>query len=165
MIFTGKIDRVLKSEQSTIISFEVPNYQAYMFKEIKPIDYRIELKEVKSKKTLQQNNYAWALMTEIAKQLDIFPEPEDVYLQVVKKAKIKTEYIMVENNEQVLERLKKVFRAMIERDKRISEKGKEMIVLECSYGMSTFDKEEMSRFIEALLHYAMEVGIHVEYQF
>ncbi len=162
MNLTGKIDRVLKSTNYSIVSFTVPNYQADWLQELSTDEtYKIEIKKAKSKRTLQQNNYAWALMTEIAKQLDLYPDAESVYLTIVKMAKIKTEHIMSLDNENVVLSLKKAFRAVIKVDER-DYNGKQMAVYECCYGMSTFEKDEMIRFIDVLLDYATQNGITVD---
>lgn len=158
---TGKLDRIIPTEKQAIVSFIIPRYQADRLKDMTPDDYAIEIKPPKSRKTMQQNNYAWALMTEIARELDIFPSPEHVYAQIIKMAKISTEHIMALDNEKVLNGLKKSFRSVIKVDDR-DYNGKQMAVYECCYGMSTFDKDEMIRFIDSLLNYASQVGIKVE---
>jgi len=161
MIITGKLDRVLKDDRNAIVSFSIPYFQAKWLDELTDETYKIEIKKVKSKKSLQQNNYAWAIMSEIAKSLDLYPDSESVYLQVVKMAKIQTEYIMTLNDEGVVKSLKKAFRAVIKVDER-DYNGKQMAVYECCYGMSTFDKDDMIRFIDVLLDYATKNGISVD---
>lgn len=161
MVITGKLDRILKDGQKTIVSFVIPNYQSKWLVELTDEDYKIEIKKVKSKKSLQQNNYAWAIMGEIASTLDLYPDSESVYLQIVKMAKIKTEYIMALDDEGVINSLKKAFRVIKKVDDR-DYNGKQMGVFECSYGMSKFDKEEMVRFIDVLLDFATKNGISVD---
>lgn len=161
MIITGKLDRILKDNTNAIVSFSIPYYQVKYLDELEDEQYKIEIKKVKSKKSLQQNNFAWALMTEIAKTLDLYPDAEAVYLSVVKMAKIKTEYIMALDDENVVRSLKKAFRAVIKVDDR-DYNGKQMGVYECCYGMSTFEKDEMTRFIDVLLDYANQNGVNVD---
>ena len=161
MIITGKLDRVLKDDRNAIVSFSIPYFQAKWLDELTDETYKIEIKKVKSKKSLQQNNYAWAIMSEIAKSLDLYPDSEAVYLQIVKMAKIQTEYIMALDDEGVVKSLKKAFRAVIKVDER-DYNGKQMAVYECCYGMSTFDKDDMIRFIDVLLDYATKNGISVD---
>lgn len=108
MIITGKLDRILKDNQNAIVSFSIPHFQAKWLDELDYDTYKIEIKKVKSKKSLQQNNFAWALMSEIAKTLDLYPDAEAVYLSIVKMAKIKTEYIMALDEEKRNELLNKI---------------------------------------------------------
>ena len=161
IVLSGKLDRVLRTTDFTIVSFTIPNYQANYLKELTDELYTIEIKKPKSRKTLAQNNYAWQLMTEIARELAIYPSPDDVYKQVVQMAKIKTVFLESLNDEKVIDGLRKTFRLVEIKEERLSVKGKETVMLECYWGMSNFDKEEMQRFIDVLLNYASEVGIDV----
>ena len=161
IVLNGKLDRILRTNEFTIVSFTIQNYQAKYLDELTDELYSIEIKKPKSRKTLAQNNYAWQLMTEIARELAIYPSPEEVYMQVVKMAKIKTVFLESLNDEKVIDGLKKTFRIVDVKQERLSVKGKETVMLECYWGMSNFDKEEMQRFIDVLLNYASEVGIDV----
>jgi len=161
IVLNGKLDRILRLTEFTIVSFTIPNYQSNYLKELTDELYSIEIKKPKSRKTLAQNNYAWQLMTEIARELAIYPSPDDVYEQVVKMAKIKTVFLESLNDEKVIDGLRKTFRIVEVKEERLSVKGKETVMLECYWGMSNFDKEEMQRFIDVLLNYASEVGIDV----
>ena len=163
IVLSGKLDRVLRTTDFTIVSFTIPNYQANYLKELTDELYTIEIKKPKSRKTLAQNNYAWQLMTEIARELAIYPSPDDVYKQVVQMAKIKTVFLESLNDEKVIDGLRKTFRLVEIKEERLSVKGKETVMLECYWGMSNFDKEEMQRFIDVLLNYASEVGIDVSW--
>ena len=161
MIITGKLDRILKDENNAIVSFSIPMFQVKYLDELTDETYKIEIKKVKSKKSLQQNNYAWAIMGAISTTLDLYPDSESVYLQIVKMAKIKTEYIMALDDIGVVNSLKKAFKVIKKVDER-DYNGKQMAVYECCYGMSTFDKDDMIRFIDVLLDYATKNGINVD---
>lgn len=99
-------------------------------------------------------------MTEIARELSYYPDPESVYKQVVKLARIKTVFLETLNDEKVIKQLGKTFRIVETREERTSN-GISTVMLECYYGMSVFDKEEMTRFIEVLMDYAVQNGIDV----
>lgn len=158
MILTGKLDRILQNKNESIASFVVPNYQAKSLEEMDETKvYKIEITELKSKRSLFQNKYLWALIHDISRIQGM--DEVDVYCQIIKMAKIKTEFI--ETIPAAIERLNKVFRVVVERDRRVSTKGIETVVLECYFGTSTFDTHEMSEFIEKLLDYASESGINV----
>lgn len=156
MILVGKVDRVLRDVGGAIVSFSVPNYQANALAEIdKGKEYKIELTEVKSKRSLIQNKYMWALIHDIAIHEGM--DPDEVYCQIIKQAGIKTEFI--ETVPEAVERLKRAFRVVVERDRRTSPKGVETVVVQCYYGSSLFDTKEMSDFIDRMLDYAANVGL------
>ena len=161
IVLSGKFDRVLTDGNKSIVSFSVPTYQSNYLKELTDELYTIEIKKPKSRKTLSQNNFAWQLMTEIARELAIYPSPEEVYMQLLKMAKIRIDYLMVPDYKDAIDSIKQVNRIVIEREKNVSKRGMPMVTLECYKGMSRFDKDEMQRFIEVLLNYASEVGIDV----
>lgn len=155
MIVHGKINRILETGESSIIEFLVPTWQARKLTELDKQElYSITVKKAVAKKSLNQNNYAWAVMTDIAKKLDYFPEAEEVYLQIIKMAKIKTHYIQVLDDEAVIEAVKRSFRAVLVREKTTNSKGNKLVTLEVSEGMSKFNKEEMAAFIDRLLFFA-----------
>ena len=61
---TGKLDRILKSDTSTIVSFAIPNYMARYIDCERDKDYKIAITEVKSKRSLQQNAMLWRRLNE-----------------------------------------------------------------------------------------------------
>jgi len=160
MIISGKPDRVLRDKNTSIVSFIVPNYQAEL--ELNhDLIYKIEITEMKSKRSLWQNRLTWALINEIAKHEGL--DDLDVYCQVIELAKIRTEFI--ETIPEAIERLSRAFRVVKVLEERTSVKGVKTVIAKCYYGASTFDTKEMSEFIEHLLDYAARVGIDVsEYQ-
>ena len=162
MIFTCKIDRVLSDKKGSIVSFIIPTYQAKSIDELNAeLEYKLELTPIKSKRSLFQNKYMWALINEIA-QIEGM-DKDEVYCQIIKMANIKIEFI--ETIPEAIEKLRKLFRVIIERETRTSSKGVKTVMLECYYGSSTFDTKEMSEFIERLMDYAQQVGINtVEYR-
>ena len=154
MIYIGKFDRKLTDRNTSIISFVIPNY--YANTELEPNkDYKIEITEVKSKRSLFQNKMMWQLIHDIARVQGM--TDDDVYCQVVELANIRAEYMQV--LPVTVEHLRKVMRVVKEVEMRKSMNGADMVVVKCYYGTSTFDVAEMSEFIDRLLDYASEVGI------
>lgn len=155
MIVHGKINRILEAGEDGIVEISIPSWQARKLRELdKEVLYAITVKKAVAKKSLNQNNYAWAVMTDIAKKLDYFPEAEAVYLQIIKMAKIKTHYIQVVDDEEVIAAVKRSFRAVNILERTTNAKGNKLATLEVSEGMSKFNKEEMAAFIERLLFFA-----------
>ena len=163
----GKISRINKTEENAIVEITIPLYQV---ESVEGLDveklYVFNIKEAKGKKSLQQNRTAWLLMTDIAREEDLFPDAEAVYLSVLKLSKIKTDYFVVLNDESIIEMLQRQFRVVKVLNITKNSKGKEIATVEVAEGMSRFTKDEMQTFIEKLLHYAEQVGIDTsEYRF
>lgn len=160
MIISGKYDRTLKDGFNSIISFIIPNYQSDLKLEHDKV-YKIEITEMKSKRSLWQNKYCWAIIDKIAKHEGM--EDLDVYCQIIEMANIRTE--VIETLPEAIERLSKVFRVVKVLEERTSKKGNKTVLLRLYFGTSTFDTKEMSDFIDRLLDYASQIGIDVsEYQ-
>lgn len=156
MIITGKIDRVLNGKSGSIVSFAVPAFQARYIDELDiEKEFKLEITEMKTKRSLQQNKYIWKLISEISRKENI--DDMEIYCQIIKMAKIKT--VFLETVPEAKKDLEKAFRGVIERDTRTSTKGIQTVVYECLYGTSTFDTSEMSEFIDRLLDYAEQVGV------
>ena len=167
MIVQGQINRVINWKDSAIVEIKIPNYQGEWIEELeKEKLYSFTIKEAVGKKSLNQNRTAWLLMNDIAKVEDLFPDANAVYLQVLKLAKIKTDYLQVVNNQEVLDMLRRNFRVVKVLFVEKNEKGNQIASVEVAEGMSRFDKEQMRNFIERLLYYAEQVGIDTaEYRF
>lgn len=120
--------------------------------------YEVTIKEYKSKRSLEQNSYMWLLIGEIDKKLNGGrpKEPIDVYIQCLKKANAKYDFIYIMH--EAVNEFKKKFRAM----EYIGEVEVNGIMLEnwkVFYGSSTMNTKEMSNLIDCVLDYAYEVGI------
>lgn len=160
IIVNGKIERILDTDDTALVEIRIPNYQAqWLTKLDKDELYSINIKKAVSKKSLNQNNYSWQLMTNIAKELDQFPDAMEVYLTVLKLAKIKTHFLQVVDDEEVISAVKRSFRAFKILDRYTNDKGNKVATVEVSEGMSSFNKEQMADFIEKLLWYAEQNNV------
>lgn len=160
MILTAKFDRLLKTKENALLSFSIPLYQSE-FELDNEKEYKLEITEIKSKRSLQQNKLMWALINKIAVQVGM--SDNDVYCQIIEMANIKTVYL--QTLPEVQKELEKVFRAVVEKDSRENEKGVITKIFKCYYGTSKFDTHEMNDFIDNMLRYASEVGIDIrEYE-
>lgn len=120
----------------------------------------IRLDDKKSQRTLRQNDKLWALIHDIDKKVNgrVSEEGEGtIYRQIIKQAKIRTEYIQALEKAQPI--LEQTFRCVVPRERRTSDKGVEVIVYECYIGSSQFSKEEMADFIDSALDYAERAGV------
>lgn len=165
-VINGKINKIIPNGIKSIIEIETMTYQAKWLEEFPAAEtLTLNIRKAAGKKSLNQNNYSWALMTEIAKELDLFPDPEALYIQLIRDMKIKPDFYLLEDlppnkkGETPFTKLKQKYRAIRIVDTRIGENGSQWIVVEVNEGMSQFNKEEMSEFIERLLDYAAQQGI------
>ena len=155
MIITGKFDRVMKMKNETIVSFSIPNYMARYLDELTNEEYKLEITKVRSKRSLQQNKFAWEVIGKIASVQGM--DPDDVYCQIIAMARINTAFI--ETTPEMALEIRKVYKQMIPREYRKSSKGIETCLYEVYPGTSKFNIEQMSVFIDRLLDYAAESGI------
>lgn len=156
----GYIQRVLDLEQESIVEFKIPLWLSKHLHELdKSKRYNLTITNVRSKKTLEQNDMAWGLMREISRKSDMFPDVDDVYKQILHNANIKSAFVMTLPESKEL--LEKSYRVVIDHGAREtqSKSGENLHTFECILGMSNFDRKETARFIESLLLFAHEFGV------
>ncbi len=101
-----------------------------------------ELKEVKKKRTLNQNNYYWELLNKLAKKIKI-PSAE-LHFELIKKSCPFEEYLVPENsNLRALE--------YYEERNKIEKNGKEFKVIRVYVGSSLLDTSEMGILLDNLI--------------
>lgn len=125
-------------------------------------DYIFEVKELKSKRTIQQNKYMWALIHEIAHHESIQQSEVDIYSLVLEEANAK--YIYLLGTKEVEDELKKNFRA-VRVVRPTVENGKEFIVYKCFVGTSKMDTKEMKKVLDIIIEWAVELGIETNEEY
>lgn len=157
MIVQGAKLGKLEGNQLTI---EIPLHMIDKLNQFKPDDLvSVEIKNPKNKRTLQQNRYIWEIISQIDEKINGYcSDIMSVYIGIIKKAKIKVDYIQA--IEQVKPSLESVYRFVEEVERRTSEKG-ESVVYRCYPGTSQFGKDDMSNFIESLIQTAYANGVDV----
>ena len=156
----GNIERVLELDDKTIVEFTIPPWLTKNILELdKSKKYNLSITNVKSRKTLEQNNVSWAIMRDIARVSDKDNDVEMVYRDVLALANIKSTFLMTVP--EAKEELEKVYRVVIDHGSRDTKdnKGNNLHTYECLVGMSNFDRKEMRDFIDALLRLAYEHGV------
>lgn len=126
----------------------------YLLKLDRNKQYSIDIKEPKSKRTLQQNKYMWALINEIAKKQ--YQDEMEVYIQALEEANAK--YTWLKGLKETKEELLKVFRAV--KITRYDEDG--FAIFKCFYGSSKMNTKEMSELLEIIISWASELGIPIQ---
>lgn len=157
-------DLLLDSEGNGVVSLTVNNYK--QIQELKQLDptktYAVEIKEVKSKRSIEQNRLLWKLLSEIDEKINGGRSDSimDIYVTALEKANAKYEYIGA--LPQAEEMLKMNFRA-IKFIKEIDLNGVKGNMYKCFIGSSKMDTKEMTLLIETAMDMAMQVGIDVDW--
>lgn len=160
----AKIKEVLQDYRgNTIASFLIPNYtHRQLLQGLDPNkEYSLEIKEVKSKRTLQQNKYMWALFHEIDVAMNGEATNEmDVYITCLELANAKFDYIACLPEAE--EALRANFRA-VKFMKTCMINGKEANAYKVFIGSSKMDVKEMNMVIDKAIEMAQELGIETDY--
>ena len=122
-------------------------------------EYSMEIKEVRSHRTLQQNKYMWALIHEIAHHESMNQSEVEVYTLALEEANAK--YIYLLGTPEIEDELKKNFRA-VRVVRPTIENGKEFIVYKCFIGTSKMDTKEMTKVVDIIIAWAEELGIETD---
>lgn len=125
-------------------------------------EYSLELKEVKSKRTLQQNKYMWALIHSIAHHESMNQNEVEIYSLALEEANSKYIYLM--GTPEAEDELKKNFRA-VRVVRPTIENGKEFIVYKCFIGTSKMDTKEMKKVLDIIIAWAEELGIETNEEY
>lgn len=149
-----------------IVSIKILKNNILALKMNRPIDldqekrYEVDIKEYKSKRSLEQNRYLWLLITEITKAQNGGIANQDniteTYTNLLEMANAKFDFILCPPN--AIKEFKKRFRA-IRINGTVLIKTVEYTQLQVFYGSSTMNTKEMSQLIDCVLDYAYEVGI------
>lgn len=125
--------------------------------------YRIKWAEVKSKRSIQQNNLLWSLIHEISvgrnSEMATSDDDWDIYIEALEKAQAKCEIIAI--RPEAIPMLKESFRAVRELNRFVTEKGVEMAQCKVFYGSSKMDISEMGKLLDTVIMMAQEQGIEL----
>ena len=117
-------------------------------------EYLMELKEPKSKRSLEQNKLLWLLIHKIAKET--FQDDNDVYCAVLERADALSDYVITAMDMQ--DTLRKSFRGV--KFIRMQEvNGKDCYVYKVYLGSSKMNTSEMTELIDITMQVASELGI------
>ena len=153
---TIKINSIFRNGQKQMILME---NQAWT-----PLDlditkeYVIEIKELKSSRSIQQNKYMWALIHEISEVQEM--DEMEVYIQALEECNAKYEYVLAQ--EEAEDKLKKSFRA-VKIIRPQDYKGKQFYVYKCFLGSSKFTVTEMKQLIDVIVSWCGELNISTDY--
>lgn len=133
----------------------------YLLESLEDKEYSIEIKELKNKRSIQQNRMLWALIHEIDIAYNGKPTDEyDIYIMALERANAKYDYVI--GTQDVERSLKENFRA-VKFIKKIDINGKDGYMYKVFIGSSKMNTQEMSLLIDAVLDIAQQVGIDTTY--
>lgn len=116
--------------------------------------YICEIKEPKSKRSLEQNKLLWKLIHRVAKET--YQDDMDVYCAVLEKADALSDYVITAMDME--EALRKSFRGV--KFIRMQEvNGRECFVYKVYLGSSKMNTSEMNELIEITMQVCGELGI------
>lgn len=119
--------------------------------------YICDIKEPKSKRSLNQNRLLWKLIHSIAKET--YQDDMDVYCAVLEKADALSDYVITATDME--EALRKSFRGV--KFIRMQEvNGRECFVYKVYIGSSKMDTKEMTELLEITMQICGELGIPTE---
>ena len=116
--------------------------------------YVCEIKEHKSKRSLEQNKLLWKLIHRIAKET--YQDDIDVYCAVLERADALSDYVITATD--MCDALRKTFRGV--RFMRMQEvNGKDCFVFKVYLGSSKMNTAEMTELIDITMQVCSELGI------
>lgn len=116
--------------------------------------YLCEIKEPKSKRSIEQNKMLWLLIHQIAKETH--QDDNAVYCGCLERADALSDYIITAYDME--DDLRKCFRG-VRFIRKQDVDGKECNVYKVYFGSSKMDKKEMSELIDITMQIASECGI------
>lgn len=153
------IKRLYNDKQQAEVSLLVENFRHVSFlNELEcDVDYSVEIKPVKSKRSIQQNKLLWAMLHQlevVTKELAI-----DWYVKALTETGAVVDYVWA--REKTEDSLKKQFRAVI-KVKPHKIEDSEGWLYRVIVGSSKFTVAEMNELIDTVLRYCNEHNIETE---
>ena len=164
--FNAKYIRKITNEEGrTEITLELNSYldNQVITQLEKGCLYHLKWAEIKSKRSIQQNNLMWELIHEISvsrnTELATSDDDWDIYLEALEKAQAKCEILAI--RPEAIPMLKEHFRAVKELNRFTTEKGVEMAQCKIFYGSSKMDIREMAKLLDTVIMMAQAEGIEL----
>lgn len=122
--------------------------------------YICEVKQPKSKRSLQQNKLLWKLIHSIAKTT--YQDDMEVYCAILERADALSDYVITATDMETA--LRKSFRG-VKFIRKQEVNGKECYVYKVYIGSSKMDTKEMTELLDITLQICGELGIPTESDF
>lgn len=161
----ARMKDLLYSTRGATVLFDISNYQhqQYLLELEQDVDYTLEIKKVKSKRSLEQNALLWKLLHML--EIKSREEAMDWYIKALIETGAKCTYIAAPQGSE--KQLMLAYRAVQQVCTRLivnpeTKKETEGIMYRCFIGSSKMSVEEMTNLIETVLRYCQELGIQTE---
>ena len=119
--------------------------------------YQMEIKEPKSKRSIEQNKMLWELIHKIAKATE--HDDMEIYCTALERADAKSDYVITASD--IEQELRKSFRGV--KFIRMQEVNKKpCYVYKVYIGSSKMDTKEMTELLDIVIEMCYEVGIQVD---
>lgn len=162
MIISAKNLMRYLSDGQCAITFECSWKAKEALEKLERGDYEVSIVKQKKGRSLAQNRYLWELLGQISiKENGDTSEDINIYCQLIEQCGVKCEYMLIPAEEDVVNRLSRVYRAVKVLQTR-QYNGKRMWMVKCFYGSSKMDTKEMSVLIDKTIERAEATGIDVE---
>lgn len=116
--------------------------------------YRLDIAEVKSQRSVQQNKLLWQIIDEIATFQAM--DSMDIYCELLELANASYEYICC--TKEAEQKLRQSFRA-VKYIKDVEINGKNGSMYKCFLGSSKMNVKEMNTLIDTAIAYGWELGL------
>lgn len=163
---TGKISSLYRDlDGNGVVTFTTSILRG--FEELKSLDpfkdYSIEIKQIKSKRSLQQNRMLWGLIGLIDEKENgrrTAEGSEGIYITLLEMADAKVDFIAALPEAESL--LRQSFRA-VKFIQQFKQGNRVMNLYKVVSGSSKMNTKEMANLIDTALDYAAQAGIDTEY--
>ncbi len=150
------------TEDKCSLMFKCSYKAKAMLEKLKRGDYELTIVKAKKGRSLAQNRLLWELLGQISvKENGNTADDVNIYCQLIEQSGAKCEYMLVPAADDVLDRLRRVYRAVRVIESRWY-KGKPMWMVKCFYGSSKMDTKEMSILIDKTIERAEADGIDAD---
>ena len=150
------------TDDKVSLTFKCSYKAKAMLEKLKRGEYELTIVKAKKGRSLAQNRLLWELLGQISmKENGNTNEDVNIYCQLIEQSGAKCEYMLVPADEGVLDRLRRVYRAVKVLQRR-NYNGRDMWMVKCFYGSSKMDTKEMGVLIDKTIERAYMAGIDVE---
>lgn len=163
---TGKIGSLYRDlDGNGVVTFTTPILRGFeQLKELDPCkDYSIEIKQIKSRRSLQQNRMLWGLIGLIDEKENgrhTAAGSESIYITLLEMADAKVDFIAALPETEKM--LRQSFRA-IKLVQPFRQGSQKMNLYKVVSGSSKMNTKEMCALIDTTLDYAARLGIDTDY--
>ena len=162
MILEGEYLQKIGKKEGVEVTFRFTHkFQLALTKNVKTDKlYRVEIEEIKDRRTLRQNRYMWAVLKEIALAVNGDYKSEEIYCMAIELANIRSYDFTC--TEDAMKSLKSKFR-VVKPFNRYEEKGVTYVNCRVYRGSSDMDTKEMTVLIDTILDISAKAGLDTNY--